>query len=292
MYHRTDAIRLQIVAASERHVRRRHTGTNPVLLRYTSTSIRRDGKDDSSPIVSQGFTIDADGRRIYGKETSPSDRVGRPDASHGTRRGHGATVHTGMSPKQTLRPVLNSERIRPRNQIENHHSEHHLPSADEKRAGRLSDHHLGETTLSRTLESAHRDARRCHFDALRVSGRRHVAASRRHLQIENCVFLGEAPMVYVPRKDIRGKNPTGRESRVEYWKSKCIEELLRTTKKVQKKVLLQTIDKSQLKALSEIAHNVVKGTIALTPSDKTKLKRYKKNLSIVGRTSSTRRERL
>ena len=41
-------------------------------------------------------------------------------------------------------------------------------------------------------------------------------------------------MVYVPRKDIRGKNPTGRESRVEYWKSKCIEELLRTTKKVQK----------------------------------------------------------
>ena len=115
--------------------------------------------------------------------------VGRPDASRGTRRGHGDTVHTGMSPKQTLRPVLNSERIRPRNQIENHHSEHHLPSVDEKRAGRLSDHHLGETTLSRTLESAHRDARRCHFDALRVSGRRHVAASRRHLQIENCVFL-------------------------------------------------------------------------------------------------------
>jgi hypothetical protein len=33
-------------------------------------------------------------------------------------------------------------------------------------------------------------------------------------------------MVYVPRKDLRGKNPTGRESRVEYWKSKCIEELL------------------------------------------------------------------
>lgn len=69
-------------------------------------------------------------------------------------------------------------------------------------------------------------------------------------------------------------------------------QLLRTTKKDQRKALLKTIDKSQLKALSEIAHNVIKGTIDLSTSDKVKLKRYKKILSILGRKSSTRRERL
>lgn len=44
-------------------------------------------------------------------------------------------------------------------------------------------------------------------------------------------------------------------------------QLLRTTKKEQRKALLNTIDKSQLKVLNEIAHNVIKGTIDLSPSD-------------------------
>jgi MoaA/NifB/PqqE/SkfB family radical SAM enzyme len=44
--------------------------------RTESCTARRDGKDDSSPIVSQGLTIDGDGRRIYGRETLPFDRVG------------------------------------------------------------------------------------------------------------------------------------------------------------------------------------------------------------------------
>lgn len=68
--------------------------------------------------------------------------------------------------------------------------------------------------------------------------------------------------------------------------------LLRTTNKDQRKALLNTIDKSQLKALSEIAHNVIKGTIVLTPSEKAKLKRFKKIIAILGRKSSTRKERL
>ena len=68
-------------------------------------------------------------------------------------------------------------------------------------------------------------------------------------------------------------------------------QLLRITKKDQRKALLKTIDKSQLKALSEIAH-VIKGTIDLSPTDKVKLKRYKKILSILGRKTSTRTERL
>ena len=67
-------------------------------------------------------------------------------------------------------------------------------------------------------------------------------------------------------------------------------ELLCATKKVQKRALLQTIYKLQLMALSGIAHNVFKGTIALKPSDKIKLKKYKKTLSILGRKSSTGRD--
>lgn len=69
-------------------------------------------------------------------------------------------------------------------------------------------------------------------------------------------------------------------------------ELLRTAKKEQRKALLKTVDKLQLKALSEIAHNVIKGTIVLTPSDRTKLRRFKKIIDIMGRKSSTRKERL
>ena len=45
-------------------------------------------------------------------------------------------------------------------------------------------------------------------------------------------------------------------------------ELLRTTRKLQIQALLRTIVKSQLKALSEIAHNVIKGSVILSPSDK------------------------
>ena len=69
-------------------------------------------------------------------------------------------------------------------------------------------------------------------------------------------------------------------------------ELLRTTRKLQRQALLRTIDKSQLKALSEIAHNVIKGSVILSPSDKNRLKKYKKVLSVLGRKSTTRRDKL
>lgn len=69
-------------------------------------------------------------------------------------------------------------------------------------------------------------------------------------------------------------------------------ELLRTAKKDQRKSLLKTINKLQLKALSEIAHNVIKGTIVLSSDDKIKLRGYKKILTTLGRKSSTQRDRL
>lgn len=68
--------------------------------------------------------------------------------------------------------------------------------------------------------------------------------------------------------------------------------LLRVARKNQRKALLKTIDKSQLKALCEIAHNVIKGTIVLTPEEKLRLKRYKKTIDVLGKKSSTRKQRL
>jgi Zn-dependent oligopeptidase len=68
--------------------------------------------------------------------------------------------------------------------------------------------------------------------------------------------------------------------------------LLRTTCKLQRQTLLRTIDKSQLKALSEIAHNVIKGSVILSSSDKNRLKKYKKVLSVLGRKSTKRRDKL
>lgn len=68
--------------------------------------------------------------------------------------------------------------------------------------------------------------------------------------------------------------------------------LLRSTKKDQRKALLSTIDKPQLKALSEIAHNVIKGTIVLTPAERRRLKRFKQIINVLGRKSSTRAQRI
>jgi hypothetical protein len=69
-------------------------------------------------------------------------------------------------------------------------------------------------------------------------------------------------------------------------------ELLCTTRRLQRQALLRTIDKSQLKALSEIAHNVIKGSVILSPSDKNRPKKYKRMLSVLGRKSTKRRDKL
>ena len=69
-------------------------------------------------------------------------------------------------------------------------------------------------------------------------------------------------------------------------------ELLQTTSKQQRKALLQTIDKLQLKALSEIAHNIIKKTIVLTPEDKKKLKKHKKIITLLGRKTAARRDKV
>ena len=104
----------------------------------------------------------------------------------------------------------------------------------------------------------------------------------RHLQIENTRS----------QTCIRGRTRDGREKM-----SRLLEqqdhflELLGTTRKLQRQALLRTIDKSQLKALSEIIHNVIKGSIILSPSDKNRLKKYKV-LSVLGRMSTNRRDKL
>ncbi|CAC5391246.1 unnamed protein product [Mytilus coruscus] len=67
--------------------------------------------------------------------------------------------------------------------------------------------------------------------------------------------------------------------------------LLWLAKKDQPKALLTTIDKSQLKALSEIAPNVTKGTIVLTSAEKLRLKRFKNIISVLGRKSSRRKRK-
>ena len=45
-------------------------------------------------------------------------------------------------------------------------------------------------------------------------------------------------------------------------------QLLQFTSKLQRKTLLTTITKPQVKALCEITHNVLKGTVVLSPSEK------------------------
>ena len=69
-------------------------------------------------------------------------------------------------------------------------------------------------------------------------------------------------------------------------------EMFRTTHTLQRQALLRIIDKSQLEALREIAHNVIKGNVILSPSDKSRLKKYKKVLRVLGRKSTKRQNKL
>ena len=50
----------------------------------------------------------------------------------------------------------------------------------------------------------------------------------------------------------------------------------------QRKVLLQTVTKPQLKALSQIAHNIIRGNIPLNSTDKTPLKRDRRLIYLLG----------
>ena len=68
--------------------------------------------------------------------------------------------------------------------------------------------------------------------------------------------------------------------------------LISSTTISQRKALLNSITKPQLKAVSEIVHNVIRGTVPLTYLEKSELNKYKKTLLIHGRKKSIKREKL
>ena len=68
--------------------------------------------------------------------------------------------------------------------------------------------------------------------------------------------------------------------------------LISSTTISQCKALLNSITKPQLKAVSEIVHNVIRGTVPLTYLEKSELNKYKKTLLIFGRKNSTKRQKL
>ena len=56
------------------------------------------------------------------------------------------------------------------------------------------------------------------------------------------------------------------------------------TTPIQRKALLQTVTKHQMKALSQIAHNVVKGNLPLSSVEKKRLKNARRLLHLLGDT--------
>jgi hypothetical protein len=58
--------------------------------------------------------------------------------------------------------------------------------------------------------------------------------------------------------------------------------VLSTTSTLQRKALLDTITNDQLKALTEVSFNLLQGVLTITPSYRTKLKRYKKLVRLIG----------
>lgn len=61
----------------------------------------------------------------------------------------------------------------------------------------------------------------------------------------------------------------------------------------QRKTLVNCTTRQQLRVISEIVHNMIKGTVPVTHSEKMKLEeKHKKALLILGRKKSTRRDKV
>ncbi len=58
--------------------------------------------------------------------------------------------------------------------------------------------------------------------------------------------------------------------------------LLSETDQKQRKRLLETITREQVKAISQIAHNVIKSVVKLAPSEKEKLKKRRRFIHVLG----------
>lgn len=58
--------------------------------------------------------------------------------------------------------------------------------------------------------------------------------------------------------------------------------LLKSTSAAQRKVLLSTITRQQLKALCQIAYNILRFKIRLTPGEKDQLKRQRRFIHLLG----------
>ncbi len=58
--------------------------------------------------------------------------------------------------------------------------------------------------------------------------------------------------------------------------------LLEETEPKQRKILLETITRKQMRAVSQIAHNVIKSVVVLTSSEKEKLKKRRRFIHVLG----------
>jgi hypothetical protein len=54
------------------------------------------------------------------------------------------------------------------------------------------------------------------------------------------------------------------------------------TSSTQQKALLDTVTQSQLRVLSEIAHNIIRGKVTLTPTEQVQLKRDRRFIHLLG----------
>ena len=73
----------------------------------------------------------------------------------------------------------------------------------------------------------------------------------------------------------------------------CLQMLNRTKNTKLRKVILEYADADLISALCECAHNILRGTVRLTPREKVRLRKYKDKLRLIAnrRLSISRRRR-
>ena len=72
----------------------------------------------------------------------------------------------------------------------------------------------------------------------------------------------------------------------------CLQMLNRTKNTKLRKAILEYADADLISALCECAHNILRGTVRLTPREKVRLRKYKDKLRLIANRRSRRRREI
>ena len=189
-----DPVRLPIIEDRQGHVRRSPSERDHILFRHSPTAVRRNGKDHPKHHASPRTTLTGSHRPIHGRQTSPTDRVGRFDAPSRTE-----LLYTQEGHHRRLSVVFITQNIFPRGTKSRTialNTTYLVMMKNVRDVSKVAT--LGRQLFpgrSKILTSA----------SVRIPGLGHVTSLGRHLHTENTRVPGSRPDSVRSQTFIRGR---------------------------------------------------------------------------------------